>query len=600
VNKPELRSSQVITTFGPGAMVDFPDASIMVAGLDNWRYDSTQIPTIDEPRLVNKLRALLGVSDLTLRAPPPAAEQDYGFQPAVDGWRFPEWFIVQEVVMTPKGFRRRQLVNLAALDGGKYKDRDKKKRPVVPIRFVRACRKGHIGDIDWKAFVHGDAGECARDLWLEERGTSGDLDEILVVCECGAERPMSLAARMDQRALGKCNGSRPWLGSGTREKCGEPNRLLIRSASNAYFPQLMSVISIPDTQKKLDEIVRSLWADFLSEVESIEDVVKVLRKPTPRDRLEGYTKDQVWASIQRVRAGENSTERPVKEVEFEALADARDETGADEPDGDFYTRALPVEKWKQSTPWMAPIQRVVMVHRLRVVAAQVGFTRFEAAGPDIQGDLSMDVQMAALAVDARWLPAVEHRGEGIFLLFDPHAVKEWLARPQVKERGRRLDAGFDLWKKDHSESKREFAGLPYYMLHSFSHLLLTAIALECGYPACSLSERVYATPDEGYGVLIYTASSDAEGTLGGLVEAGRRIKQHVQRALELGSLCSNDPVCANHMPAPHDAQPLIGSACHGCLLIAETSCEMHNNFLDRSLVVQTVEALGAEFFGDAP
>jgi hypothetical protein len=133
------------------------------------------------------------------------------------------------------------------------------------------------------------------------------------------------------------------------------------------------------------------------------------------------------------------------------------------------------------------------------------------------------------------------------------------------------------------------------MLHSFSHLLLTAISLECGYPASSLRERVYAM-DGRYGLLVFTGSSDAEGTLGGLVEAGRNIKRHIRRALELGILCSNDPVCAYHAPADHDHQPLLGSACHGCVLVAETSCEQHNDFLDRSLVVPTVEALGAEFF----
>ncbi len=60
-------------------------------------------------------------------------------------------------------------------------------------------------------------------------------------------------------------------------------------------------------------------------------------------------------------------------------------------------------------------------------------------------------------------------------------------------------------------------------------------------------------------------------------------------------LCSNDPVCASHDPAAHGHSPLLGAACHGCLLISETSCEMRNDFLDRALVVPTVEAKGCEF-----
>ena len=130
-----------------------------------------------------------------------------------------------------------------------------------------------------------------------------------------------------------------------------------------------------------------------------------------------------------------------------------------------------------------------------------------------------------------------------------------------------------------------------------SHLLLTVISVDCGYPASSLRERVYAAPGH-YGILIYTGSSDAEGTLGGLVEAGREIKKYMLLALEKGRLCSNDPICAHHRPAAHDQQPLLGSACHGCVLVAETSCEQANSFLDRALVIQTIENLGSEFFGD--
>jgi hypothetical protein len=139
------------------------------------------------------------------------------------------------------------------------------------------------------------------------------------------------------------------------------------------------------------------------------------------------------------------------------------------------------------------------------------------------------------------------------------------------------------------------------MLHSLSHLLITAMSLECGYPASSIRERVYAG-SAGCGILLYTGSPDAEGTLGGLVEAGRRIAHHMKEALERGGLCSNDPVCAQHEPHnAHECRFLLGAACHGCLLIAETSCEQKNDFLDRALVVPTVDNLGAEFFklGDA-
>ena len=591
----QLRASQLVTTFGPGAMVDLPDASVIIAGLEQWNHDKNNLNAIeiDEPRLIAKLKKLVDAPNLALLLPPPAADGGHGFRPDVVAWRFPEWFIVQQTVLTRQGFRRRRLVHLDGLEKNQFRDLDRKLQKVVPVRFVRACTKGHVGDINWKAFVHGEGGGCSRELWLEERGTTGDLSEVYIACECGALRPMSQAARSELRALGNCNGSRPWLGQGNREKCGEANRLLIRSASNAYFPQLMSVISIPDTRGPVDDLVRVLWDDFLSDVETAAELTKCRKKPTPALRLAGIEDEAVLAAINRVRSGFLGQDRSVKEVEYEAFADAGDEMGADNPGGDFYARTLPRAQWE--SPWTQAIDRVVLVHRLREVVAQVGFTRFESGGTDTQGELNLNVQTAPLALGITWLPAVENRGEGVFLQINPDAIERWLDKPAVKARGVILAAGFTAWKAEHAGSAREFPGLPYYLLHTLSHLLMTAISLECGYPASSLRERIYSDPGR-YGILLYTGSSDSEGTLGGLVMAGREISRHLRRALDMGGLCSNDPVCAFHEPSRHDQQPLLGSACHGCLLVAETSCEQRNEFLDRALLVATVDSHGEEFF----
>jgi hypothetical protein len=246
---------------------------------------------------------------------------------------------------------------------------------------------------------------------------------------------------------------------------------------------------------------------------------------------------------------------------------------------------------------MEPIARVVLIHRLREVAALAGFTRFEALAPDIEGELEMGVRRAALARETTWLPAIENKGEGIFLQFKSEAIWSWEARTNVQQRGQQLLAGFMSWRQEQHGTTREFPGLPYIMLHSFAHVLITAISLECGYPASAIRERIYALPSIGYGVLLYTGTTDAEGTLGGIIQVGRHIHEHVQHALELGELCSNDPVCSQHHPPnPHERRFLHGAACHGCVLIAETSCEQHNDFLDRALIVPTVDHSGAHFF----
>jgi len=288
-------------------------------------------------------------------------------------------------------------------------------------------------------------------------------------------------------------------------------------------------------------------------------------------------------------------------VEFQALSGAKAAAATDEPDGDFFARTFDPQRWQ--APWLSALQSVVLVHRLREVTALVGFTRFDSAGPDVSGELDINVERAPLvAGDARWMPAVENRGEGVFIQFKKDAIEARLAKVPVKKREEELKDAFEGWRKDHEGVQVTFPGLAYLMLHSLSHLLITAISLECGYPASSLRERIYApVPGQNemtgcYGILIFTGSSDAQGTLGGLVYAARDIRRHLARACQLGMLCSNDPVCSSHTPGQGSVEQLSGSACHGCLYISETSCEQFNRYLDRSLVVSTVERLGCEFF----
>lgn len=591
-----IRMSQLVTTFGPGSMVDLPDHAVLIAGLDFWTAGGE---TISEPRLAEKLAKVLNVPAVELRTPP-AADSDPAAPPRnIVGFQFPEWFITQDLEeQSERGIRTRLLVHRKSLTRGKYVDRDRNKRPVVPVRFVRACRAGHIGDIDWYAFVHNGPSNCAaqqRQLFIDERGTSGDLSENWVRCECGkAQRSMQDAVILASRPLGSCDGSRPWLGPMTKESCGEPSRLLIRSASNAYFPQLMSVISLPARDETVRQAVDGVWS-YLETVESMEELRYERKKATVKAALEGLSDEEVFAELQARKTGGTAREKSVKVAELETLTAAKDELGEDRLEGVFLARALPRKFWDK--PWMDAVERVVLIHRLREVAAQVGFTRFEAAAPDTEGELDIGVRRASLAREITWLPAYENKGEGIFLQFKKEVIREWLTRPAVQARAQAMVLGFQAWSKEHPGSNRRFPDLPYLMLHSFSHLLVTALSLGCGYPSSSIRERVYAIPDVGYGILLYTGTSDAEGTLGGLVQMGRRIHETVRSALDLGLLCSNDPVCAQHEPNnPHEHRYLHGAACHGCVLIAETSCEQQNDFLDRALVVPTVESRGCEFF----
>ena len=608
----QIRRGQAITTWGPGALIDMPRHAAVMGGLETWPGPG-QLEEVVEPRLSRKLEAMTKLPFPRLYAPP-AADSRKPWEPqlGVGAWRFPEWFLVQEKPGQGSGSglagRRRRigsrrLVHRRALDErGRYDG-----RPVVPTVHVRACARGHLDDLDWRAFVHSaDANQhdgsanptCNRPLWLDQTGTAGDLGELVVRCECGKQRRLYEATDMSRRALGPCTGARPWLGRNANEACGHPTRLLVRTASNAYFPQIVTVLSLPDPGSEIRRAVDSLWND-LTIVDDAGGLAFMKRKPEVAKALAHFDDDLVLKTIAEKKEG-RAGDQPVKLVELDAVLNAPEGYGDDVPfDPKFHARRLPDSAWRRRGQAGKSVNQriacVVQLHRLREVMALAGFTRLEAIAPDIHGEYDSDVEPAALALVPEWFPAVENRGEGVFVQLDTGTVHEWLERDAVQARLAALEEGHDAWCKDRATT-RTFPGGPYILLHTLSHLLIQSLAMRCGYPATSIRERLYAE-GERYGILLYTGSPDADGTLGGLVQQARRIEDHLDHACRAAALCSNDPICAQHAPGTAlEGHLLLGAACHACTLVAETSCEMRNDYLDRALVVPVIGIEDAAFF----
>jgi len=248
-------------------------------------------------------------------------------------------------------------------------------------------------------------------------------------------------------------------------------------------------------------------------------------------------------------------------------------------------------------PLPPQVDRVVLAKKLREVRALIGFTRLEAATPNLQGEFDLGVEPARISRYCDWLPATEIHGEGTFIAFSEDAVSAWEQRPEVVARDAELRDGYQRWtatlRLAPGRMPPLYPGIRFYMLHTLSHMLITAVSLDCGYSASAIRERIYcsAPGDEEpmAGILLSTGTAGSEGTLGGLVDQGRRILHHLRGAWELGTLCSSDPVCAHHSPrADYAERYLSGAACHGCLYIAECSCERFNQYLDRALVVPVI------------
>jgi len=588
-----VRLSQVVMTFGPGAMMDLLDHAVLIGGVDYWRYDKFKDQGfVDEPRLrdaIAKRIEPLGIElsiNRAFRLPPAgddAAPVPYnGIQVA----EFPSWFVCQ-------GCR--------ALVGSRNLEKDKKRYihrcsnskngSCVPVRFVTTCKNGHLEEFPWIRFVHAKhEGPCTGDLYLME-DASGDFGHITVECRaCSSRRPLSEARQ--ELLMPQCRGDRPWLGPEGRDEkgCNERLTLLVRTASSAYFSQWMSALSIPDKTREL--INKVSQADVWSALQEADrDDVAYLRKKIPavRAALNGFENEEIFVAVEAIRSGKTPTRDPLRTAEYKVFLEAKDEIEGQLPPRDaiFFACNLPPKR----TPLPPRIGRVVLAKKLRQVRAQIGLTRLSATPPNLQGDYEDASRMQPLGLTQNWLPAAEIFGEGVLLCLDEEAVRQWEGRPAVVKRTEQLVEGYE--KEFSGDSKGPgFPGARFYLLHSLAHLLMSSISLQCGYSASALSERIYCAPAEDdmpmAAILIMTGTSGAEGTLGGLVEQGRHIARHLRRAYDMGTLCSNDPVCAHHSPDDPSCRYLEGAACHGCLFVAEPACERFNRYLDRALVVPTL------------
>ncbi|MGH9319805.1 MAG: DrmB family protein [Vicinamibacteria bacterium] len=589
----QVRQSQVITTYGAGALIDLVDQAVLMGGLDFWSYGSGKgVPILQEPRLRDALAESFRAAGRELSfenafREPPAGD---GRQPAravgIQVLEMPRWFVCQNP-------RCRALVRSDGLDlkGGRYRHQceQKKGTECVPVRFVGACRRGHVQEFPWIYFAHRHADrQCAAPSLRLLEGATGDFSEVIVQCACGAREKLSGATVLETNP--PCEGKRPWLGVEGDEPCDEKLRLLVRTASNGYFPQVVSALSLPEKGRELEVAVRTNWDVLQAATRETLGAFRAI--PKVKAALFDTSDDEVLKAVQAVKQNLPVERKPIRTAEFEQLIDSKREAPGDLPRAEegFYARTFQPKDGVPEKP--DKVAQIVLVRKLREVRAQIGFTRIEPVTPDLQGEFDLGVQSQVLGLTTDWVPACEIRGEGVFLRLDEKAVREWEDRPAVLKRGRELLSGFDAWTEP-LKNKPEFPGVRFYLLHSLAHLLVSSISLECGYSASALRERIYCAPSNAElpmaGILLSTGSAGTEGTLGGLVEQGREIREHLRLAFDMGALCSNDPVCASHSPEKDPAERYLeGAACHGCLFIAECSCERFNRYLDRALVVPAI------------
>ena len=581
----ELRPSQVVGTFGPGAVVDLPAASLIIAGTDYWAPDVSRM--IDEPRL----RSMLRVNAFYR----PAVRSDSG-SVGVPAFLFPRYLVCSRCDRLAP-YKQFTFDGRAFRCGRSHKGSTPRSGPLAfPARFVVACSAGHLDDFPWLEYVH-QGERCKGDLEFWGSGSSGSVGDLHVRCgACGRDRSMAQAFGPNaSKVLGQCRGHRPWLSEDNEEPCTMRLRTLLRGASNLYFPVVQSALSIPEWDDPI-QLAIAHHEEALEQIGGPGDI-EVGIKMGFLPGLKGYEPETIWEALQARRAQAEKPPTPLDLRHEEYLA-LRSEPNLAEA----HRREFEIEPVSVPPLFTDRLARLVVVRRLKEVRALDGFSRIDSAF-----DVALDddqpetfTKQTLSADELHWRPAVELRGEGIFVELDEAEVQKWEARSAVAKLAEQLEAAHTSWRSERDLPPAVFPGSRYILLHSLAHLLINALALDCGYSSTSIRERIYSSNDPARrmaAILLYTATPDSDGSLGGLADQGRpqRFGTLLRDALERAQYCSSDPLCGHHGAA--ELGRLNGAACHACLLVAETSCERANRYLDRAHVVETVAHFGASYFG---
>jgi hypothetical protein len=515
----DVRPSQLMFSFGIGSVLDLPQFSALVMGLDSWQPDLC--PVIDEPRLLAALQRRVGPQLTALRLPP-VQEDSMETEGMNDMLGIP-------VAPFPRWLRCTLCGAIAPVDSGIFKLVGNKYRPdrtgyvhescsanrfksaprAVPVRFLLACSKGHLSDIPWVEYVHDGAPCPAPRLFMREFGVVGDAAGIHVKCEaCGKGKRLGLMFNPHTFA---CPGLHPHLRWKDPDGCDAEAKVVNLGASNLWFAQSMSVLSIPDAKSLLEAYIRQNW-DTFADVDDIS-VIQFLAKKQLQELatfMATYTPEDI---LHAVNAHKASLLSPAPEVAYDIkLPEWRIFTGI--------TPLRPEDKQELEIDIIAAPQgyesffaHTTLVHRLREVRALYGFCRVE-----LQQELDLGQNSAVECAPISrgrptWLPGCEIRGEGIFLRMKEEVLQAWEQKPMVAAHDALFREAHKAWRsaRKFQDTLAGYPGIRFVLLHSLSHALMRQIALECGYTAASVRERLYCRganhPDGPMaGILLYTAA----------------------------------------------------------------------------------------------
>ena len=504
----------------------------------------------------------------------------------------------------------------------KFKDNGQEKDiydPLIQIPILLICKNGHISDIPWyQLFCAGIEGkkndisnkngfdlfgyECSdcesrgkhKLQWIENRNSSESWGTLK--CE-KCKKSYSLEGIMNIKPF--CKGETPWNGIGTKSdrQCKDPNgrhgimQMALVTSNSVYYADSFSSLFIPNcylqgtilttNQQKVLDLLNTKWFpkalkanpsltkyDYWNNINVIDNAdssdITISEKDT------NIIKNRFLQIIEKP----NDSHEQYRYDEFKVFS-SNIQSLTDSKNLEFKDIQLP-ETFKSY------FKKIQQVNTLALTLTQLGFSRVSLPTPKrINGIVKREEGQHIYNEPVEkvyTLPANQTFGEGIFFEFDIESVKLWANTHKVIF-CKRYDQPEGELGKSLKEEILQYGAPMFYLLHTFSHLILKELEFSCGYPTASLQERLYYS-DRMCGVLILTTDG-AEGSMGGLVWQGqpRLIERIIKSALKRAGECTSDPLCWEN------EDQLNLAACFSCCLVSETSCEKRNLGLDRRALV---------------
>jgi len=586
-----IRRAQTIAPFGVGAIYDISGQSFVAKDISKW-FKNGQ--AIGDPIELSRLSNILNVSGFR-SAPAISSDNESKYSPGAPYMRFPRWLFCSDCrKMVHLGDRND--LSVPTCESCESKN---DYLPLVPMRFVGICDAGHLDDVPWRGWAHSgtdltlDQKNCGNRFlkFLASSSEGGRLQSLSVECStCSATKSLKdINHKGAMIRIGfKCPGIQPWDRNNTIP-CNSDFRIQQRGASNVHFAVIKTALDIPPNSDHSDD-------RLIREKVIGHDYIENLRTGFPfPEKWPGIAKsigDDIGTDADAVLkiANEHFEQVPstkMSEVNDEILevgewaALNSDRSNYDNRDN-FVAERVSLEHDVDSNQNLfgpsGAIDRLVVIKKLREVRAFQGFNRLEH-DPSEDG-----FQPADLGHEIDWLPAIESYGEGFFLRLNEEYVHAWESSSFIE----------DIERKTRDRVKKlDLKWLPevssrLVMVHTLSHMVIRRAAFVAGYSLSSIRERLYVSNLESKtpmaGILIYTASGDSEGSLGGLVRSGetKHLSNVINSALVDALWCSQDPVCRESFSGPG---AINAAACHACCLLPETSCQFGNRLLDRRTVV---------------